>query len=59
MSECKLCEKKEEGLSLLSAHHKELGHVWICQDCWVKLYKKNRMVGGSTGSGGTSCPTCR
>ena len=56
MNECGLCGKKGEDLSLLSASHKELGRIMICRECWVKLYKKNRMVCGTT-SGGT-CPTC-
>ena len=59
MVECKLCRKNGENLSLLSADHKELGHIMVCRDCWVKLYDENQMVSGSgsSGSGGT-CPTC-
>ena len=57
MSECKLCGKNEEGLSLLGADHKELGHMMVCQECWVDLYAKNRMYSrGNSGGGG--CPTC-
>jgi len=56
MSACKLCGKKGEDLSLLSANHKELGNIMVCQECWVKLYDENRMV-CSAGSGG-SCPAC-
>ena len=58
MEECKLCGKKGNDLSLYSANHKDLGQIMVCQECWVKLYDKNSMVSGSTGSGGT-CPTCR
>jgi hypothetical protein len=58
MGECGICGKNGEKLSLLSAHHKELGRVLVCRECWVKLYDENRMVAGSTGSG-SSCPTCR
>jgi len=58
MGECRLCGKNGEDLSLLSANHKEFGYISVCQECWVKLYDKNRMVSGTTGSGG-SCPSCR
>jgi protein-arginine kinase activator protein McsA len=59
MSECKLCGKNEENLTLLSADHKEMGWIMICQTCWVKLYEENAMVSGKgSGSSGT-CPTCR
>lgn len=57
MGKCGICGRNDEGLSLLSANHKDLGYIMICQDCWQKLYVENRMV-CSTGSGGT-CPTCR
>lgn len=57
MVKCDLCGRNEEGLSVLDANHKELGHIWVCRECWVRLYEENRMVSGSTGSGGT-CPTC-
>jgi len=58
MEECKLCGKKGNDLSLYSANHKDLGQIMVCRECWVNLYDKNRMVSGSTSSGG-SCPTCR
>ncbi|MFX1296719.1 MAG: hypothetical protein ACFFD2_17920 [Promethearchaeota archaeon] len=53
MIECKLC-KKGGNISLLLAHHKELGNVYVCCDCWTKLYKKNRMIT----SGTASCGPC-
>ena len=54
MSRCKLCGKNSEGLSLRSAYHKELGHIMVCQECWVRLWDDNRMVCGTgSGSGGT------
>jgi len=59
MGECKLCEKNGEDLSLLSATHKELGKIMVCQECWVKLYEENRMLSGKTGGSGGACPTCR
>jgi hypothetical protein len=59
MSECRLCGKNGENLSLLSANHKELGEIAVCQECWVKLYEKNRMVSGTcSGGSGGSCPCC-
>lgn len=58
MGECKLCRKNGEDLSLLSVNHKDLGYMRVCQESWIKLYDENRMVCGTTGSGGT-CPTCR
>ena len=58
MGKCELCGKNGKELSLFSANHKELGQIMVCQECWVNLYDENRMVSGSTGSGG-SCPTCR
>jgi ribosome-binding protein aMBF1 (putative translation factor) len=57
MGKCELCGKNGDDLSLLSANHKDRGYVMVCRDCWVKLYDGNRMVCGTTGSGG-SCPTC-
>lgn len=56
MGECKICGKNGEELSLLQADHKELGRIMVCQECWSKLYDKNRMVCGTAGGG--SCPTC-
>ena len=58
MDECELCKRKEEDLSLLSANHRELGRIMVCQECWANLYEENRMVCDTTSSGGT-CPTCR
>jgi len=58
MGECKLCGKNSEDLTLLSANHKDLGQIMVCEECWKKLWRKNRMVCGTTGSGGT-CPSCR
>ncbi len=58
MGECGLCGKNGEDLSLLSADHKELGRIKICQECWTKLYSENLMVCGRSSSGG-ACPTCR
>jgi len=58
MDECELCKRKEEDLTLLSANHKELGRIMICQDCWSNLYGENRMVCDTTSSD-SSCPTCR
>jgi len=58
MGECKLCGKNGEDLTLLSANHKDLGQIMVCEECWKKLWRKNRMVCGATGSGGT-CPSCR
>jgi len=58
MEKCGLCGKTGNDLSLYSANHKDLGQIMVCQECWVKLYDKNRMVSSTTGSGGT-CPTCR
>jgi len=56
---CELCGKSGEDLSRLSANHKELGRIMICQECWTKLYDENRMVCGTTGgSSSSSCPTC-
>ena len=58
MPKCELCGKKGRDLSLLVANHKQLGQIEICQGCWSELFEKNRMVCGTSGSGG-SCPTCR
>jgi len=58
MKECKLCGKKGDKLSLLSANHKDFGGIMVCQECWQKLSAENRMVCGTSGSGG-SCPSCR
>jgi rubrerythrin len=58
MEKCELCGKSGEDLSLFLANHKKLGQLWVCHECWGRLYDKNLMVSGSTGSGG-SCPTCR
>jgi hypothetical protein len=57
MVKCDVCGKNGKDLTLLSAIHKELGHIQICRECWTKLYSKNRFVGGTTGSR-SSCPTC-
>ncbi|ODS35472.1 hypothetical protein BEH94_06515 [Candidatus Altiarchaeales archaeon WOR_SM1_SCG] len=58
MEECKLCGKTGEDLSLLSANHKELGRMMVCQECWVKLYAKNRMRCEGSSGGGSTCSTC-
>jgi hypothetical protein len=58
MAECRLCKKNGEDLTLLSANHKDHGQIMVCEECWKKLWNKNRMVCGTTGSGGT-CPSCR
>jgi hypothetical protein len=58
MAECRLCGKNGEDLTLLSANHKDLGQIMVCEECWKKLWNKNRMVCGTTGSSGT-CPSCR
>ena len=55
---CRLCGKNGEKLSLYSAQHKDLGGIKVCRECWVKLYDHNRMVAGSGGSSGSSCPSC-
>jgi predicted SprT family Zn-dependent metalloprotease len=58
MGECKLCGRNGEDLTLRSADHKDLGRIMVCSDCWRKLWNKNSMVCGTSGSGGT-CPSCR
>jgi hypothetical protein len=58
MVECRLCGKNGEDLALLSADHKDLGRVMVCAECWKRLWDKNRMVCGTSGSGGT-CSSCR
>jgi len=57
LDKCDLCKKQDEDLTLLSANHKKLGRIWICQDCWTKLYQDRNLVCDLTGSG-SSCPTC-
>ncbi|HUY00290.1 MAG TPA: hypothetical protein VMV49_12085 [Candidatus Deferrimicrobium sp.] len=60
MSHCKICEKSGD-ISLLLAHHKELGNIYVCQECWTKLYDKNSMITSGTGSCGPCSSTgpCR
>ena len=58
MAECRICGKNGEDLTLLSANHKDLGQIMVCEECWKKLWHENRMVCGTTGAGGT-CPSCR
>ena len=62
MAKCDLCEKKGNDLSLLLAHHKELGNIYVCQECWTNLYDKNRMVNSGSGcapcSSGGPCGSC-
>jgi len=58
MGKCKLCGKNGEALTLISASHKDLGRIMVCDECWKKLWNENRMVCGTTGSGGT-CTSCR
>ncbi len=55
LSSCELCGKSGGDLSLYGANHKELGWIEICRDCWVKLYRDNRLVAGS---GSKSCDRC-
>ena len=57
MGECALCSKSGDNVGLLTANHKELGLLKVCQDCWTKLYQKNSIISGSTCSGNCSC--CR
>jgi ribosome-binding protein aMBF1 (putative translation factor) len=44
---CEICGKK--GVSLLFAFHRELGSIWICNDCWKKEYHNIVDSGGSRG----------
>ena len=55
---CDLCKKQEKDMSLMSANHEKMGHIWVCQDCWKKLYQENKIICDLTGSGG-SCSACR
>ena len=55
---CGICKRDDEDLSLLSANHKDLGWIMVCNDCWRKLYAENSMVSGSTGSGKNSASPC-
>jgi len=57
MGKCKICGKNGEDLTLLSANHKEFGRIMVCEECWKKLWNRNRMICSTTGSGGT-CPSC-
>ena len=58
-SQCDICGKRGRDLSRLSANHKELGLIMVCQECWIRLYDENQMVSSSTGSSSTSpCSTC-
>ncbi|MHA1263735.1 MAG: hypothetical protein ACTSRS_00725 [Candidatus Helarchaeota archaeon] len=63
MVQCQLCEKEDPDMSLLLAHHKKLGNIYVCRDCWMTLYSENRMVTSGTascgpcGSSGT-CGSC-
>lgn len=56
-SSCELCGKES---SLLQANHREKGIIKVCRDCWIKLYDKNEMVGGSSSSeeSTSTCATC-
>lgn len=54
MSECAICGKSGEDLSLIYVRHKDLGYVGICQDCWEKEWEKNLFV-TSGGEGGGGC----
>jgi hypothetical protein len=54
MGRCALCSKTGEDLTLFGVNHKDRGYIMVCQDCWIKLYKENRIVAGS-GSSGQSC----
>ncbi len=58
VAECKLCGKNGEGLTLVSADHKDLGRIMVCEKCWKKLWNENRMVCSTSGSGST-CTSCR
>ena len=57
-AKCELCGKNGEDLTLLSADHKDRGRIMVCEECWKKLWHENRMVCGTSSSGGT-CPSCR
>jgi hypothetical protein len=41
MPECRLCGKNGEDLTLLSADHKDLGRIMVCEGCWKKLWNEN------------------
>jgi hypothetical protein len=55
---CAFRGTSREALSRYSANHKRLGWIKICRARWVSLYNDNRMVVGSGGSSGNSCPPC-
>jgi uncharacterized protein YlaI len=62
MSHCQICEKSGD-ISLLLAHHKELGNIYVCQECWAKLADKNKIITSGTGScgpcgSGGPCSSC-
>ncbi|MHB9301999.1 hypothetical protein [Thermofilum pendens] len=50
---CSICGREVD--SLLYADHKELGGVWVCRECWEKLYEKNLIRSGTGESSGCAC----
>jgi hypothetical protein len=64
LNTCKLCGKSGEELSLYSAKHKTKGQIDVCKECWINLYKDNKMTSGSSScssgasSGAGSCSSC-
>jgi DNA-directed RNA polymerase subunit RPC12/RpoP len=49
---CVVCGREAE--SLLFAEHKELGGVWVCRECWERLYEENKIL-SSTGESSSCC----
>jgi len=42
MNKCQICGKKD--VSLLLAHHKDFGSIWICAECWQSSFAKNKLI---------------
>ena len=42
---CIVCGRDD--VPLLEARHKKLGVVWVCQECWIKLFENNEFLIGS------------
>ncbi|MDD1778711.1 MAG: hypothetical protein LUQ65_11145 [Candidatus Helarchaeota archaeon] len=61
MEKCALCQKSGD-ISLLLAHHKDLGNIYVCNDCWRNLYAENELIGSVSGScgpcGSSTCGSC-
>ena len=38
MPECRLCGKNGEDLALLSANHKDMGRIMVCEGYWKELW---------------------